>query len=164
MPRMTRKQLEEMGVDVDALTNDDDGRASEPPAPAGDESEEGATSLYFVVPGRPQGKGRPRFDRKSGRVFTPQKTRRYERLVAMEARRAARDGWPCDATYRLGVFAVYPDGRHADVSNILKAIEDGAEGVLWDNDRQIKSAHTAVEVRPDEEPRVEVSVSVLEAD
>ena len=36
----------------------------------------------FMVPGKPQGKGRPRFSRKSGTAYTPSKTRDYERLIA----------------------------------------------------------------------------------
>ena len=36
----------------------------------------------FMVPGKPQGKGRPRFSRKSGTAYTPSKTRDYERFIA----------------------------------------------------------------------------------
>lgn len=37
-------------------------------------------TVTFTVPGRPQGKGRPRFGK--GRTYTPGKTLRYETLIA----------------------------------------------------------------------------------
>lgn len=37
--------------------------------------------VYFVVPGDPKGKDRPRFSRYSGTVYTPEKTHAYQRLV-----------------------------------------------------------------------------------
>ena len=39
------------------------------------------TSTYIWLPGQPIGKGRPRFTR-TGRVYTPEKTRRYEHRLA----------------------------------------------------------------------------------
>lgn len=38
-------------------------------------------TFYFVIPGEPQGKGRPRFVRKTGMSYTPDKTVAYEELV-----------------------------------------------------------------------------------
>ena len=35
----------------------------------------------FIIPGEPQGKGRPRFDPRSGHAYTPERTRSYEELV-----------------------------------------------------------------------------------
>lgn len=44
----------------------------------------------FVVRGRPVPKGRPRFDRRSGRTYTPQRTKDYEKKVRGEALHGAR--------------------------------------------------------------------------
>jgi len=44
----------------------------------------------FTVLGKPVPKARPRFDRRSGRVFTPKKSRAYEKRVAAEAHAASR--------------------------------------------------------------------------
>lgn len=44
----------------------------------------------FTVRGRPVPKGRPRFDRRSGRTYTPKRTVDYERKVRGEALHAAR--------------------------------------------------------------------------
>lgn len=38
--------------------------------------------VYFFVPGKVQGKARPRFSSKSGTVYTPGKTKSYERQIA----------------------------------------------------------------------------------
>lgn len=37
--------------------------------------------MEFIVEGDSQGKARPRFSQKSGTVYTPAKTVRYERLI-----------------------------------------------------------------------------------
>jgi Holliday junction resolvase RusA-like endonuclease len=44
--------------------------------------------LQFIVPGEPQGKGRPRFG--NGRTYTPAKTVAYEQLIARTAAEAMR--------------------------------------------------------------------------
>lgn len=46
--------------------------------------------LSFVVPGKPVPKARPRFDRRTGHVYTPAKSRAYESRVAGEAWHAIR--------------------------------------------------------------------------
>ena len=38
--------------------------------------------VYFFVPGKVQGKARPRFSSRSGTVYTPGKTKSYERQIA----------------------------------------------------------------------------------
>jgi len=114
--------------------------------------------VQFVVPGTPVGKGRPRASTIAGNVHirTPTKTRNYEAKVAACARNAARR--PLDAgPLRITVVAVFArpkrlqrkkdpadrirhDRGPTDASNILKAIEDGAEGVLYKNDSRIAEA------------------------
>lgn len=37
--------------------------------------------MEFIVEGTPQGKARPRFSKKSGTVYTPAKTAKYEKLI-----------------------------------------------------------------------------------
>ena len=48
------------------------------------------TSIVFIVPGQPQGKGRPRVGKIGGhaRMFTPQKTVAYEGLISHAAQQA----------------------------------------------------------------------------
>lgn len=94
-------------------------------------------SVYFVISGRPVGKQRPRLDPRTGRAYTPKKTRVYERKVKRKAMSSRPAHWPKDQSYEVEILAVYPDRRYSDVSNILKAVEDGIDGVLYDDDRQV---------------------------
>ena len=120
------------------------------------------TNVAFTVPGEPQGKGRPRVGRVAGHahLFTPAKTAAYEGLVAHAAQQAMRgappiDG-PCfiDLTVACAVPASWSNRKRAsalagevrptkkpDADNVLKAVCDGINGVVWADDVQ------AVEVR-----------------
>ena len=40
--------------------------------------------VAFIVPGEPKGKGRPRFNPKTGRTYTPGDTINYENLVKVQ--------------------------------------------------------------------------------
>jgi len=91
--------------------------------------------VQFSIPGRPVGKQRPKQGK--GRTYKPKKTRMYERKVACVGNNHRPRGWPTDVKYGLHVKPVYPDWRHADVTNVEKIIEDGLEGVLWDNDKSV---------------------------
>ena len=46
-------------------------------------------TLVVGIPGEPVAKGRPRFNGKTGTVYTPTKTRSAEKAIAWEAKRAA---------------------------------------------------------------------------
>lgn len=120
----------------------------------------------FTVPGKPQPKERPRLGR--GRVYTPPKTRAYERTVksaawaALAMARRLRT-WPLDRVYRFDVVLFMPDARTRDDDNCVKSLRDGCEGVVFSKDRQVRGGN--VEVRLDRErPRAEVTVSVLQSD
>lgn len=127
--------------------------------------------LHFTIVGPPVGKGRPRFNPKNPtrRPFTPRKTRDYEKLVgqlAFAARLAwaMRHGaWPLDATYRVTVRAFTKNRVQPDLINVKCSVLDGAQKVLWNNDRQVKRGGRDDEgIFVDaERPRCEVSVEVI---
>ena len=50
-----------------------------------------AQPIVITLAGRPVGKGRPRFMRKTGHAYTPERTRTYETSLAGEAQRAMGD-------------------------------------------------------------------------
>ena len=131
----------------------------------------------FTVPGNPHGKERARTVMQSGRVhsYTPEKTALYERLVG-ECYNFTFPGAKCltgpvelkitaympipktwsvklkqKALAELILPTVKPDG-----SNILKSIEDGLNGIAYDDDKQIVCA--AVCKKYGAEPRVEVEI------
>jgi len=96
------------------------------------------------IPGKPVGKERPRFNRNTGAVYTPKRTREYEGRVAESAMlfdvTLMRDVqllvyWGVGATK-----AGPPPKRIPDVDNVLKSIMDGLEGVAYESDSEVYEA------------------------
>lgn len=111
----------------------------------------------FQVPGEPQGKGRPRFVRETGRVFTPSRTLHYEDRVAKIAALVLEgEDLPLgpEVPVRLEIEALFTRPRRlyrrkdpaervwahrtrCDADNIAKAIGDGLQRILLTDDRQV---------------------------
>lgn len=113
--------------------------------------------IEFVVPGEPQGKGRPRIGRvgQHARMFTPIKTVAYEGLIALAAQEAMAGrelisgpvmielqilhGVPQSMSKKRKALALAGELRpmkKPDTDNVLKAICDGCNGVVWRDDVQ----------------------------
>ena len=111
----------------------------------------------FQVPGDPQGKGRPRFVRATGRAYTPSETLHYEDRVAKIAA-LVFEGKPIplgpDVPVKLEIAATFtrpkrlfrrkdPMGRiyatrtRVDADNIGKTIGDALQRILFADDRQV---------------------------
>jgi Holliday junction resolvase RusA-like endonuclease len=116
-----------------------------------------AMTLTIRVPGTPQGKGRPRFT-KTGRVYTPAKTKAYENAIGWAAR-AVHKGDPISGPVIVRVIANMPvpaswpkakrasalvgDVSHTgkpDIDNLMKAALDALNGIVWRDDSQITFA------------------------
>lgn len=116
------------------------------------------TKIAFIVPGAPVGKGRPRATTINGmaRLYTPKKTANYEGLIALAAQTALAGRPMLDGpvALRLVLHCQVPAswsgkkqrqalaGEHMpttkpDVDNVLKAVCDGCNGVLWRDDVQV---------------------------
>lgn len=114
--------------------------------------------IAFEVPGQAVGKGRPRIGKVGAhaRMFTPAKTVNYESMVALAAHRAMAgapliDG-PCIARLRIecqipaswsgkkqrqaAAGEIMPTTK-PDVDNVIKAIFDACNGVVWKDDVQV---------------------------
>lgn len=114
--------------------------------------------LTFTVPGKPQGKQRPRVV--SGRAYTPNETVMFERSVGFCALAERPRGWPLDATYRVTIAARYADKRLRDLDNLIKSVLDGLNGVAWKDDSQV-IVITAAKETGQHVAETEVSVEVL---
>lgn len=110
--------------------------------------------IQFCIPGNPVPKGRPRFTRQ-GRTYTPAKTKTYEDEVKAIAL-SAMVGEPLETPVAVYVRAIFPvpasyskkrteaclsgSERHTkrpDLDNVVKAITDGMNGVVYVDDAQI---------------------------
>lgn len=116
------------------------------------------TSLVFIVPGQPQGKGRPRVGKIAGqaRMFTPEKTVAYEGLIAHAAQQSMQGrelftgavavvldvlcqvpaSWSKKKQAQALAGQLYPVTK-PDIDNVEKAIFDGLNGVAWKDDVQV---------------------------
>lgn len=115
--------------------------------------------ITFIVPGAPIGKGRPRVTTIGGfaRMYTPAKTVSYEGLVAHAAQSAMQQGehaliegpvcielliacavpasWS-QKRQRMALSGQIIPTTKPDADNIIKAICDGCNGVVWRDDVQ----------------------------
>ncbi len=112
-------------------------------------------SFLFTVPGKPMGKQRPYFVRKTGAAFTPDKTANYENLISLAFSEKYPDHVPTADPVTLSVCAVFPitkswpkwkkikaeEGKihpgKPDIDNILKVVQDGLNNVAWSDDSQV---------------------------
>jgi Holliday junction resolvase RusA-like endonuclease len=99
-------------------------------------------------------------------VYTPSKTRDYERHVANLARQHKPDGWPAgkEDRYRIECVFYLGDRRARDGDNLLKAIQDAlqhdAAGPVFLDDKYCIEGE--YKVRYDKaNPRAEVRVICL---
>lgn len=120
------------------------------------------TAVAFVVPGAPQGKGRPKVVKIAGftRMATPAKTVAYEGLVA-HAAQTALAGRPlfdgplaCSVEILCAVPASWSQKKQRqalagevmpttkpDTDNVIKALFDGCNAVLWRDDVLVVDLH-----------------------
>lgn len=114
-------------------------------------------TLSIVIPGPPQGKGRPRIGKVGAhaRMFTPAKTAAYEGLVSLAAQQVMQAAGvailncpvSCHITAVMPIPVSWSQAKRRraicgqeepttkpDGDNIVKAIFDGFNGVLWRDD------------------------------
>lgn len=112
--------------------------------------------VHFIIPGRPVGKGRPRFTR-NGHCWTPDKTAAYERDIKLSYWSTyGHRKYEADKALAVEIILYYPRPKNMakykrlmaqkgvlrptvkpDVDNVIKAILDALNGVAFDDDRQI---------------------------
>lgn len=132
----------------------------------------------FFVPGEPQGKGRPRFSTRGGRVraYTPDKTAAYEGAIWRAYVMAYRPSESLsDRPIALHITAFYGIPKRAtkaqragmesgeirptkkpDADNIIKAVADAIQGWAYLDDAQIIDARCVKWYGP--EPGLQVEI------
>lgn len=109
----------------------------------------------FMIPGKPRGKGRPRFTR-NGHTYTDQKTRAYEDLTKAIFHRLSSEPIPEGYFIRVRIVAhymipksaskadkakmiagFYPVKAKPDIDNIAKIVLDALNGEAWRDDAQV---------------------------
>lgn len=130
-------------------------------------------AVVVNIPGQPVPKGRPRFTR-GGFAYTPDKTRKYEKLVAGLAKTAmvGRPPFDCPIKVMVTAFMRIPQMSRKrtadaqagyilpavkpDADNLAKAALDACNGIIWRDDALICSL--LVKKRYALEPRLEIRV------
>lgn len=118
--------------------------------------------IEFVVPGHPVAKQRPRFARMGSfvKTYTPEKTVNYESLVRLAAAQvmAGRDPIEGPLNLLVEIFLTIPASaskkqqslmaqnvvmptKKPDGDNVLKAVKDAINGVVWRDDAQVVDGH-----------------------
>lgn len=138
--------------------------------------------IKFTVPGAPVGKGRPKVSTRGGKfakMYTPEKTANYETLVALAAQQAMVGrtllsgpvevqmaillpipaSWSKKKQAAAIAGQVYPT-KKPDADNVVKAIFDGINGVVWNDD--VQACDILVRKRYAETPGVQVLVKPID--
>lgn len=134
--------------------------------------------VEFSVPGKPLGKQDSRKS-KTGVSYVPTETKNYLSLVRLAAA-AVWSGKPLEGPVGLEIIAVYPipkswskkrkeealrgliePAKKPDLTNILKAVEDGMQGVIIYDDDQVCAQNNLKKYGLKPEVRVVVTESPM---
>ena len=118
--------------------------------------------IFFVVPGEPVPKARPRFTMQGGkaRTYTPTSSAAYETtvgLLAHAAMRAQGISEPMKGALHVQVQAFFPvphswskkrkaaaswHASRPDLDNVVKAVLDALNGVAYKDDARVVGLHS----------------------
>lgn len=134
--------------------------------------------MIFTIPGKPQGKGRPRFSTKGKFVstYTPEKTKEYENLVQESFLRQCKGQYDKDyvGEVKVKIIAYFEPPKSiskkkyeeliskgytkkSDIDNIAKIILDALNHIAYKDDSQV----VELEVRKEYSNKNRVHVQIL---
>lgn len=132
--------------------------------------------IRITVPGRLAGKGRPRFSRKTGRAYTPQKTVKAEATLSQQCAAVMGNNAPMigPVAVSMQIFQIPPAswskakraaakwivGR-PDADNQFKILADAANHIIWHDDAQIAKLSVDRLYTLDGPERVEITIHDL---
>ena len=112
------------------------------------------------IPGPPMWKERPRFDRRSGKPYTPKATKDAEELVGTLVRLRCRE--PLDGPVRVTLAVrVGPMRERPDIDNFAKLVLDACNKIAWHDDRQVVELHVYLE-RDSMTPGTDIQIERVE--
>ena len=118
--------------------------------------------LAFVVPGRAIPAARMT-QRSKFACARARKSLKFQEFIAWCARAEAKGRPPFSGPVELTCRFFFRDARHGDLSNLIKAIEDGLQfGGIIENDRQVIRYGAGTGIYYDSEERTEVRVREIE--
>ena len=109
--------------------------------------------MFFVVPGQPKPKARPRFAK--GRVYSP--SWKEEKRVAGHIRPQMGHWKICGTFVALKLVFYREDRRKVDLDNLVKLVTDAMNGLVYVDDAQIVDIHAKKE-HDSVNPRTEVEI------
>lgn len=116
--------------------------------------------IELTIPGRPV--PAQRMTRKTKWTKRARRSLEYQESVAWEWKAVAK-GLKLEGSLKLTVKFYFKDRRHGDLSNLVKAIEDGLQyGQAFDNDKQIIRYGEGTGIYYDDEERAEIIIEELE--
>lgn len=101
-------------------------------------------------------KGRPRFNRNTGRVYTPKNTKDYQNLISSEVLKSLYNYPPYQGPIVLELEFGFSVKRpkyvwpNADIDNLSKAVMDSLNdsGRIWVDDAQVVALHAKKKFSP----------------
>ena len=115
--------------------------------------------VNLTIPGRPV--PAQRMTQKTKWTKRARESLNYQETVAWEWRRIAKDS-KFEGPVKLSCKFYFDDKRHGDLSNLIKAVEDGLQyGQAFDNDKQILR-YDECGIYFEGEPRAEIWLGELD--
>ena len=112
----------------------------------------------FIFPLRGISKDNEKIMNRSGRFFLSRKFKDFEEALKGYFLTSKTEGFKMFSDEDLCVTLnfTFKDKRHCDAFNLPKSVCDSMNGILWKDDRQIKSGSVEVNYGDKEEIRLEV--------
>ena len=136
--------------------------------------------IKFTVPGEPEGKARPKFNRKTKTAYTPNKTVNYENLIRAEyLRQCSGLRFADKEPLAMQIMAYYTipastskvkqaameageirPTKKPDADNIIKVVADALNKLAYRDDADI--VLVKLEKYYSRQPRIEVEIKTME--